>query len=133
MEHQANTTPEAVPKRRTRKWFIVLLILLGLTGIVIALLIPAVQASLLRTERVSWQEKLGLHFTVNDVQYNITIQTTKNTNVLLTNHFLDCRSSHSCTHVIWKRNAYNAMGIHFGSDYSVSLCHRFARIFDVEE
>ena len=42
MEHQANTTPEAVPRRR---WFIVLLILLGLAGIVIALLIPAVQAA----------------------------------------------------------------------------------------
>ena len=33
MEHQANTTLEVVPQRRTRKWFIVLLILLCLAGV----------------------------------------------------------------------------------------------------
>jgi len=42
MEHQANTSPEAAPRRR--RWFIVLLFLLGLVGIITALLIPAVDA-----------------------------------------------------------------------------------------
>jgi hypothetical protein len=50
MEIQANTTPEFVPKQR--RWFIVLLILFGLAGVIIALLIPAVDAARERAVRL---------------------------------------------------------------------------------
>ena len=44
MEHQANTTPEAVPQRR-QHWYIELTVVLVILSVLVAFLLPAVQAA----------------------------------------------------------------------------------------
>ena len=52
MEHQENTTPKAIPKRR-QHWYVELTVLLVALVIIVALLFPAAQAARAAAQRMT--------------------------------------------------------------------------------